>query len=93
MTLEACNRLRGTAWDGCKSRRSAPAKKEVDMLNSFKSKAPEKDKNVTANVAEAIGNMAQRKSYIIKILFSHMRYFRSLSPDWCGHRAYAPGSA
>jgi cytoskeletal protein CcmA (bactofilin family) len=66
MTLEACNRLRGTAWDGCKSRRSAPAKKEVDMLNSFKSKAPEKDKNVTANAAEAIGNMAQPQHSVVE---------------------------
>jgi cytoskeletal protein CcmA (bactofilin family) len=66
MTLEACNRLRGTAWDGCKSRRSAPAKKEVDMLNSFKSTAREKDKNVTANAAEAIGNMAQPQHSVVE---------------------------
>ena len=63
MTLEACNRLRGTAWDGCKSRRSAPAKKEVDMLNSFKSKAPEKDHNA---VAEAIGNTAQPQHSVVE---------------------------
>jgi hypothetical protein len=66
MTLEACNGLKGTAWDGCKSRRSAPAKKEVDMLNSFKSKAPERDKNATANVAEAIGNMAQPQHSVVE---------------------------
>ena len=63
MTLEACNGLKGTAWDGCKSRRSAPAKKEVDMLNSFKSKAPEKDHNA---VAEAIGNTAQPQHSVVE---------------------------
>jgi cytoskeletal protein CcmA (bactofilin family) len=41
-------------------------KKEMDMLNSFKSKAPEKDKNATANVAEAIGNMAQPQHSVVE---------------------------
>jgi hypothetical protein len=59
------HRFRGTAWDGC-SRPSAPAKKEVDMLNSFKSKAPEKDKNATANAAEAIGKMAQPQHSVVE---------------------------
>jgi len=36
------------------------------MLNSFKSKAPEKDKNATANVAEAIGNMAQPQHSVVE---------------------------
>ena len=62
MTLEACIALVAPS----QSAPSAPAKKEVDMLNSFKSKAPEKDKNVTANVAEAIGNMAQPQHSVVE---------------------------
>jgi cytoskeletal protein CcmA (bactofilin family) len=58
-TLEACIALEdrlGRLQVGAVLRRR---KKEVDMLNSFKSKAPEKDKSATANAAEAIGKMAQ----------------------------------
>src|SRR5262249_39187301 len=47
-------------------RRLRRRKKEVDMLNSFKSKAPEKDKNATANVAEAIGTMAQPQHSVVE---------------------------
>src|SRR5260370_8476841 len=36
------------------------------MLNSFKSKPPEKDKNATANVAEAIGTMAQPQHSVVE---------------------------
>jgi cytoskeletal protein CcmA (bactofilin family) len=44
----------------------AGEKREVDMLNSFKSKPPEKDKNATANVAEAIGTMAQPQHSVVE---------------------------
>jgi cytoskeletal protein CcmA (bactofilin family) len=44
----------------------AGEKREVDMLNSFKSKPPEKDKNATANVAEAIGPMAQPQHSVVE---------------------------
>jgi cytoskeletal protein CcmA (bactofilin family) len=36
------------------------------MLNSFKSKASEKDKNATANAAEAIGRMAQPQHSVVE---------------------------
>jgi cytoskeletal protein CcmA (bactofilin family) len=36
------------------------------MLNSFKSKPPEKDKNATANVAEAIGTMEQPQHSVVE---------------------------
>jgi cytoskeletal protein CcmA (bactofilin family) len=39
------------------------SEKEVDMLNSFKSKAPEKDHNA---VAEAIGNTAQPQHSVVE---------------------------
>ena len=39
------------------------SEKEVDMLNSFKSKAPEKDNNA---VAEAIGNTAQPQHSVVE---------------------------
>jgi NDP-sugar pyrophosphorylase family protein len=59
MTLEAC--IASVAPS--QSAPSAPAKKEVDMLNSFKSKAPEKDHNA---VAEAIGNTAQPQHSVVE---------------------------
>src|SRR6266446_1078683 len=43
-----------------------PAKKEVDMLNSFKSKAPEKDKNAPANVAEVMGRTVQPQDPVVE---------------------------
>jgi cytoskeletal protein CcmA (bactofilin family) len=59
MTLEACIALVAPSqWAP-----SAPAKKEVDMLNSFKSKAPEKDHNA---VAEPIGNTAQPQHSVVE---------------------------
>jgi cytoskeletal protein CcmA (bactofilin family) len=36
------------------------------MLNSFKSKASEKDKNATANAADAIGKMAQPQHSVVE---------------------------
>jgi cytoskeletal protein CcmA (bactofilin family) len=59
MTLEACIALVAPS----QSAPSAPAKKEVDMLNSFKSKAPEKDHNA---VAEPIGNTAQPQHSVVE---------------------------
>jgi len=59
MTLEACIALVAPS----QSAPCAPAKKEVDMLNSFKSKAPEKDHNA---VAEAIGNTAQPQHSVVE---------------------------
>jgi cytoskeletal protein CcmA (bactofilin family) len=59
MTLEACIALVAPS----QSAPCAPAKKEVDMLNSFKSKAPEKDHNA---VGEAIGNTAQPQHSVVE---------------------------
>ena len=59
MPLEACIALVALL----QSAPSAPVKKEVDMLNSFKSKAPEKDNNA---VAEAIGNTAQPQHSVVE---------------------------
>jgi cytoskeletal protein CcmA (bactofilin family) len=38
-----------------------PAKKEADMLSSFKSKSPEKDKNAAANAAEVMERESSRE--------------------------------
>jgi hypothetical protein len=43
-----------------------PAKKEVDMLDSFKSKAPEKDKNAPANVVEVMGRTVQPQDPVVE---------------------------
>jgi len=59
MTLETCIALVAPL----QSAPFAPAKKEVGMLNSFKSKAPEKDHNA---VAEAIGNTAQPQHSVVE---------------------------
>jgi cytoskeletal protein CcmA (bactofilin family) len=43
-----------------------PAKTEVDMLDRFKSKAPEKDKNAAANATEVIGRMVQQQHSVVE---------------------------
>jgi len=59
MTLETCIALVAPL----QSAPFAPSKKEVGMLNSFKSKAPEKDHNA---VAEAIENTAQPQHSVVE---------------------------
>jgi cytoskeletal protein CcmA (bactofilin family) len=83
MTLEVCIALEARPATVASRRRLRGRKKEVDMLNSFKSKAPERDKNAAADAAETIGRMAQPQHSVVERAAARLEPTTKAQTDSC----------